>query len=204
MFSIERGIPGHQFFGPAWESEPLTKTLNQANGDETDVSFTLPFPDAEISYVAKDESKNDIGQCSANKAVKYWKHVEYLDASEKNRSTQIFTTIHKKAVEAETLFLKKAELSEETAYHNAGIAILPQHRQQGIATALTCKQIELCKEIGATSLFCETTNKLSAVIMNKLGFTKIADFSYSTLALELQIPALENLNDSFSVWYLKI
>lgn len=186
MFSIERGIPGHQFFGPAWESEPLTKTLNQVNGDETDVGFTLPFPDVEISYVAKDENKNDIGQCSTNKAAKYWTHVGLLDASEKNRSTQIFTAIHKKAVEAESLFLKKAELSEETAYHNAGIAILPEHRQKGIATDLTHNQIQLCKEIGATSLFCETTNKLSAMIMHKLGFQKIAEFSYPALALELK------------------
>jgi GNAT superfamily N-acetyltransferase len=204
MFSIEKGIPGPQFFGLAWESEPLTKTLNQANGDETDVGFTLPFPDTEISYIAKDEGKIDIGQCSANKAVKYWKHVEHLDASEKNRSTQIFTAIHKKAVEVESLFLKEAKLSEDTAYHNAGIAILPEHRQKGIATALTHKQIQLCKEIGATSLFCETTNKLSAMIMDRLGFTKIAEFSYSTLALELKMPVLEKLNDSFSVWCLKI
>ena len=197
----------HQFFGPAWESEPLTKTLNQANGDETDVGFTLPFPDAEISYVAKDENKNDIGQCSTNKAVKYWTHVGHLDASEKNRSTHIFTAIHKKAVEAKDLyFLKKAELSENKtlAYHNAGIAILPEHRQKGIATDLIHKQIQLCKEIGATSLFCETTNKLSSMIMNKLGFTKIAEFSYPALALELEIPALEKFDDSFSVWYLKI
>lgn len=204
MLRIESGIPEPNFFEAAWKSEPLTQTLCEAHGYETDVSFTLPLPDAEISYVAKDEMNKDIGQCSANKADKYWNHVASLDTLEKNQSIQIFTAIHKKAVEAEMFFLKEAQLSKETAYHNAGIAVLPEHRQQGIATELTRKQIQLCKEIGATSLFCETTNKLSARIMKKLGFTKIAKFSYPTLAHHLELPALKKLDDAFTIWCLKI
>ncbi len=204
MHTINIGIPGHDFFGPAWESEPLTQKLNQAYGNETQIGFTLPFPDQDISHIAQDINQVVIGQCSANKASTYWKHVEKLDATKENFSTQIFTAIHQKAVADERTYLMDQKFNERSAFHNAGIATLPSHRNQGIAKSLISKQIQLLREKGATVIFCETTNKISANIINEMKFQKIVEYSYSSLASELQCAPLKEIDDSFTVWCLKL
>lgn len=198
--SIECGIPPHDFFGPAWESEPLTGVLK-----ETNILRALPFPDAEVSYVAKDGEGGVIGQCSANAVTKYWEHLEQLETTGENLSTQIFVKIHQKAVAVERDHLRALGKSEGDSLHNAGVAVLPEHRGKRIGIILERAQIDLCRALGKTTLFCETTNRHSAQIMEKSGFEVVAKFPYAQLAEELGHPELKGLNgDAFTVWCLKI
>jgi GNAT superfamily N-acetyltransferase len=84
--------------------------------------------------------------------------------------------------------------------HSAGIAVLPEYRGNNFGLTLRAKQIEICKEKKATTLFCETTNRFSAVTVEKAGFFKIAAYPYKDLAVELSHSDLNKLDDSFSVW----
>lgn len=197
--SFDGGFPPKDFFGKAWASEPLTNTLQ-----ETDIPFALPAPDEDISLIAKNEQDFVVGQCSANRVVKYWKHLDEIDATDKNLSTQIFVAIHKKAVEDEKKYLKQKDVSIDQSFHSAGIAVLPEYRRKHIGLAMRTKQIELCKQHKATTLFCETTNLNSVGTVETLGFTKISEYPYSQLAGELNHPDLGNLQDSFTVWCLNI
>lgn len=196
--SFSSGIPDHDFFEKAWVSEPLTNNLT-----ETNVPFALPEADEDLSLIAKHQGEI-VGQCSTNQVVKYWNHVEKNDSSGQNLSTQIFLKIHMKAVQAEEKYLLKIGESIEKSFHNAGIAVLPDHRGKNIGLAMVAKQIELCREHGATTLFCETTNRFSAAIAGRFGFTKIVEYPYSKLADELNHANLNKLNDSFTVWCLKV
>lgn len=196
--SFVGGIPSHDFFGKAWASEPLTNVLT-----DTNIGFALPEPDEDISLIAKHEQQV-VGQCSANRVLKYWNHVEKIDSTDQNLSTQIFVRIHKKAVEVEKEHLKKIEEPVEKSFHSAGTAVLPECRGKNVGLAMGAILIEQCKKNKATTLFCETTNRFSAAIVEKFGFTKIAEFPYSELAEELNHEALKKLDDSFSVWCLKV
>lgn len=196
--NFAEGLPSHDFFAKAWADEPLTGVLA-----ETNIPFALPEPDKNISLVAKDKQEV-VGQCSANRVVKYWNHVENIDSADQNLSTQIFVKIHKKAVEVEQDYLEQIGEPIEKSFHCAGIAVLPNYRGKNIGLAMRAEQIELCKEHKATTLFSETTNRFSAATVEKFGFTKIAEYPYFTLANELHHPSLSNLNDSFSVWCLKL
>ncbi len=197
--SFERGIPSPDFFGKAWADEPLTNRLT-----ETNISFALPDPDEDISLIVKNGQKAVIGQCSTNRTVKYWSHVEKTNSTVQNLSTKIFIKIQKKAVEAEKKYLKQIDEEIEQSFHNAGLAVLPEYRRNYIGSSMIKKQIELCKQHKATTLFCETTNYISARIMQKFSFVKIAEYPYPKLADELNQPSLGRLDDSFSVWCLKI
>ncbi len=191
---FEKGLPP-TFLVEAWASEPLTTALK-----ETNIPFALPEPDANISLIVK-ESDEVIGQCSANKASRYWSHLENIEVGEQNLSTQIFISIHKKAVAAEREYLKKIQESEETSFHAAGIAILPSHRGRGLGKDMRERQIELCKANGMRTLFCETTNRYSAGTVEPYGFVKVAEFLYKKLAEELNCSELSGLgDDAFTVW----
>lgn len=196
--SFSGGFPAHDFFEKAWAAEPLTNVLT-----ETNIPFALPEPDADISLVAKHDEEV-VGQCSANRVLKYWTHVEKVDSTEQNLSTQIFVKIHKKAVVAEKEYLDQINEPIEKSFHSAGIAVLPNFRGNNIGLSMRAKQIEMCKEHKATTLFCETTNRFSAATVEKFGFTKIAEYPYSRLADELSHESLKNLDDSFTVWCLKV
>ncbi len=193
-----KGFPPADFFPKAWASEPLTGVLKG-----TDIFFALPLPDEDFSVVARIGEKV-IGQCSANRAVKYWSHVKQLDDSAQNPSTQIFIKIHRKAVQAEEDYLTKIGNRSESAFHSAGTAVLPENRGQGLGRLMRVRQISICKENGATALFCETTNRFSAATVESFGFTKIAEYPYEDLAREFQYPALSELKDRFTVWCLKV
>lgn len=196
---IEGGLPPHKFFGPAWASEPLTKEL-----DGTNILFALPLPDNDISLKSVNEDGEVVGQCSANRAIKYWKHLDGIDASEQNSSTQIFIKIHKKAVLVEKKYLEQIDELEENAFHSAGIAVLPNYRGQELGLSMRKVQIDLCRTHNATTLFCETTNKFSAKTVAQCGFSKIAEYSYSDLAREFNADCLKKLDDFFTIWCLKV
>ena len=197
--TIKGGFPSHDFFEKAWASEPLTNVLT-----ETNIPFALPMPDEDISLIAKNEQDLVIGQCSTNLAIKYWNHLENVDHTHQNISTQIFIKIHRKAVQVEKEFIKQINEPLESAFHSAGIAVLPEFRGKNIGLFMRAKQIDLSKQHQATTLFCETTNKFSAATVDKYGFTKIAEYPYSGLAEKLNHPNLSKIDDSFSVWCLKI
>lgn len=196
--SFQIGLPPHEFFPKAWASEPLTGVLQ-----ETNIPFALPMPDEDFSLVAK-EGDQTIGQCSANRAVKYWSHLEKVNADGQNLSTRIFIAIHKKAVKEELAYLTKIGETSETAFHSAGIAVLPEYRGRRLGMQLRERQIYLCKENKMKTLFCETTNRYSAATVASFGFTKIAEYPYKTLSKELDHPGLSALDDFFSVWCLKV
>ncbi len=195
--TLERGLPSHDFLEKAWASEPLTNVLTG-----TDIAFALPMPDEDISLIAKDEEKI-IGQCSANRVVNYWNHVDAIGQAD-SPSTQVFVKIHKKAVADEKKHLQVINELESHAFHSAGIAVLPEYRGQNIGQTMREKQIETCKEQQATTLFCETTNRFSAKTVEQLGFFKIASYPYKDLAVELENQDLNKLDDSFSVWCRRI
>lgn len=196
--SFIKGIPPHDFFEKAWASEPLTSVLQ-----ETNIPFALPNADEDISLIAKDEEAV-VGQCSTNRVTKYWEHVSNVNPLNQNLSTQIFISIHKKAVEKEMNYLNEIEEPVERSFHSAGIAILPDYRGRKIGSAMRAQQIELCRAYGATTLFCETTNRFSAATVENIGFIKIAEYPYSELADELKHESLKKLNDSFTVWCLRV
>ena len=141
---------------------------------------------------------------ATNKVIAYWNHLEKIDASQQNKSTQLFVKIHKKATEDEEKYLQQIDEPRERSFHSAGIAILPEHRGNNIGLTLRLKQIETCKEKKATTLFCETTNFFSAATVEKTNFVKLATYPYKDLAVELSHPDLNKLNDSFSVWCRKV
>lgn len=196
--NFANGIPAHAFFEKAWASEPLTDVLK-----ETNIPFALPEPDSDISLIAKHEEEV-VGQCSTNKVLNYWNHVGEIDSTDQNLSTQIFIRIHKKAVETEREYLNQINEPIENSFHSAGIAVLPNYRGKNIGLSMRAKQIELCKKHKATTLFCETTNRFSAATVDKFEFIKIAEYPYSKLADELNHKDLKKLEDSFSVWCLKV
>ncbi len=66
------------------------------------------------------------------------------------------------------------------------------------------RQIELCKELKQTTLFCETTNRYSAAIMEHFYFTQVIKYSYKELAEDLGCSDLAQIDDSFGVWCLLI
>lgn len=198
LISFQVGLPPHEFFPKAWASEPLTDVLK-----ETNIPFALPMPDEDVSWVAK-ESDQVIGQCSTNKAVKYWSHLEKINTDGQNPSTRVFIAIHSKAVKEEQVYLDQIGESSETAFHNAGIAVLPEYRGRRLGMQMVERQIKLCKENTMKTLFCETTNRYSAAIVANLGFTKLAQYSYEALSKELEYPGLSALDDYFTVWCLKV
>jgi GNAT superfamily N-acetyltransferase len=195
--NFSNGIPSYDFLGKAWASEPLTNVLT-----ETNIPFALPEPDKDISLIAEHQGEV-VGQCSANRVVKYWDHVEKIDSKDQNLSTQIFVRIHKKAVETEKKYLEQIHEPAESSFHSAGIAVLPEYRGKNIGLSMRAKQIELCREHKATTLFCETTNRFSAATVEKSGFTRIAEYPYSLLADELNHNDLKKLDDSFTIWCLR-
>lgn len=69
---------------------------------------------------------------------------------------------------------------------------------------MTKCQIELCKKLKSSFLFCETTNRYSANICKHLGFTPIAEYPYKSLAEELNCADLSQLDDFFIVWGIPI
>ncbi len=198
VVSFHKGLPPHEFFPKAWASEPLTNVLK-----ETNIPFALPMPDEEFSLVAQ-ERDLIIGQCSANKATKYWTHLQTIHGDEENLSTRLFIAIHQKAVQDEQAYLRQIGESPETALHSAGIAVLPEHRGRQLGLQMRERQIALCKESKMTTLFCETTNHYSAATLEGFGFTKIAQYPYAELAEELKHPSLSALDDSFTVWCLRV
>ncbi len=131
--SFSAGIPSPDFFEKAWASEQLTNVLT-----ETNIPFALPEPDSDISLVAKHEEEV-IGQCSTNRVLKYWNHVEKIDSTDQNLSTQIFVRIHKKAVETEKKYLEKIGESIEKSFHSAGIAVLTDYRGKNIGLSMRAK-----------------------------------------------------------------
>lgn len=196
--SFQKGLPPPEFFPKAWASEPLTDVLK-----ETNIPFALPMPDEDVSLVAK-EDHQVVGQCSANKAVKYWTHLEQLNVDDQNPSTRVFVAIHKKAVKAEQEYLTQIKEPREKAFHNAGIAVLPEYRGRRLGVSMTERQITLAKSKGMTTLFCETTNRYSAAIIGQLGFVKVAEYPYKTLARELDHSELSKMDDSFTIWCLRV
>lgn len=192
------GIPHEKFIAKAWVSEPLTEVLTG-----TDIALALPEPDENISLMALYQGEV-VGQCATNLTRKYWNHVEQIPPAEANLPTQIFIKIHQKAVAVEKEYLQHIKASLESSFHSAGIAVLPEYRGKKIGLLLRAQQIDICKEHGATTLFCETTNRFSAATVKEHGFTKIAEFPYSQLADELGHAALKDIKDSFSVWCLRL
>ena len=195
---FKRGLPSSAFLLKAWEGEPLTKALKGIN-----VAFALPSSDPDISlFVVK--GNEIIGQWSANSAVTYWSHLETIYSTDQNFSTRVFIAIHKKAVKAEQEYLNRIGEPREKAFHNSGVAVLPEYRGQRLGMHMFERQIQLCRELNQTTFFCETTSRYSSAIVNALGFTRIAQYPYKQLAEELACGDLEALADSFSVWVLKI
>lgn len=195
--SFQIGLPPGEFFPKAWASEPLTEVL-----EGTNIPFALPMPDPDVSLIVKEDNQV-VGQCSANRAVKYWTHVENLSLDGQNLSTRIFVAIHKKAVKAEQEYLAQVKESHDQALHSAGIAVLPEYRGRQLGIEMRAHQIALCRENKMTTLFCETTNRFSAATVERFHFTKIAQYPYKELAQELDYADLSKLNDSFTVWCLK-
>lgn len=196
MTNVMLGFPSPEFGAQAWSSEPLTTVLQGTN-----IALTLPNADKSISLVLRDRDLH-IGQCSTNRVLKYWEHIEHLDTSEENQSTQIFHKIHQRAVADEKLFLGRIQSPISTAFHNAGIAVLPSYRGKELGKSMVVTQIQLCRQYQMSTLFCETTNHYSAAIVQALGFTKIAAYPYSELADEFNHKPLKQLNDCFTVWCL--
>lgn len=58
----------------------------------------------------------------------YWRHLNTVDTTHENRSTQTFVKIHQKAVADEKKHLREIDKSEYQSLHSAGIAILPKFR----------------------------------------------------------------------------
>src|SRR5574342_369396 len=162
--SFTKGLPPQEFFPKAWSDEPLSSALKL---EETDISFTLPLPDENVSIVAK-ENEIVIGQCSASSVIKYWDHLGAIDTTQQNARTRAFITIHQKAVHAE-------------------------YRGYGLGEWMRDRQITLCKEHKITTLFCETTDSFSAATVQPFNFTKIAEYPYKDLAVELECPELSKL-----------
>jgi hypothetical protein len=196
---LEHGLPEENLF-KAWKNEPLTKKLSGTN-----IPFALPLPDASMSIVAKYKGRT-IGQCSTSKTLTYWSHLDTLDVTRENKSTQTFVKIHQKAVTDEKKYLKEIEESEPQSLHSSGIAVLPKFRGNNLGFLMRKQQIKLCKyEQQATTLFCETTNSFSASTVKMANFYKIAEYPYKDLAIELEHPELAEIHDdSFSVWCLKL
>ena len=196
--TFQNGLPPQEFFSAAWASEPLTAALQGTN-----IPFVLPGPDEDISIVAIRDGEV-IGQCSANRAQKHWNHIEILDVNAQNTSTQVFARIHRLAVEVEIkYFLANGEL-EKSAFHSAGIAVLPGNRGEGLGVAMRERQIQVCREHGASFLFCETTNRYSAATVEQCGFVRLAQFQYALLAEMFNHPPLASIEDQFTVWCLRI
>src|SRR5574342_676543 len=187
--SFTKGLPPQEFFPKAWSDEPLSSALKL---EETDISFTLPLPDENVSIVAK-ENEIVIGQCSASSVIKYWDHLGAIDTTQQNARTRAFITIHQKAVNAEQKFLSEMNGSVEKSLHSAGIAVLPEYRGYGLGEWMRDRQITLCKEHKITTLFCETTDSFSAATVQPFNFTKIAEYPYKDLAVELECPELSKL-----------
>ena len=109
------------------------------------------------------------------------------------------------AKDDEKKYLQAINQSEELAFHSAGIAVLPDYRGLNLGQTMREKQIAICVEQQATTLFCETTNRFSAATVEQFGFFKIAVYSYKDLAVELESSDLNKLkDDSFSVWCRRI
>jgi hypothetical protein len=197
--TLSKGIPPQEFLGKAWSNEPLTTLLTNTN-----IPFSLPGIDEDISLVAKNEEGDVIGQCSANKAVKYWEHIESLDPSQQNLSTQIFIKINQKAIQDEQKHLNQIQEPREQAIHSAGIAVLPEYWGNEIGMTMREEQLKTCKANNATTLFCETTNLFSAATVRKFDFQKIAEYPYKDLARELSHEDLKRLDDSFTIWCKRI
>lgn len=197
-FEFSRGLPPMSFLETAWASEPLTGVLK-----DTNIPFALPAPDPKISVVVKDHDRV-IGQGSSTSICKYWDHIAKIDTTEQNLSTQIFVKIQKLAVQAEKECLEKLGESPEKAYRNAGTAVLPKYRGKKVGAAMAVEQMKICHEIGAKVLFCETTNRYSAVIAKSFGFSKVVEYPYSVLASKLDHPSLSEIEDSFTIWVLKV
>lgn len=198
LLKLEPGLPEAGFFQEAWASEPLTTKLMGTN-----IPFALPSPETNLSIVAK-YHETAIGQCSANQTSTYWNHINKIDCTYENKSTQTFVKIHQKAVADEKGYLKAIEESEAESLHSAGIAILPKFRGNNLGFFMRKEQIKVCKERQATTLFCETTNAFSASTVKKANFSLVAEYPYKDLAIELAEPELASIDDAFSVWCLKL
>lgn len=194
---IVRGLPPMSFVERAWASEPLTQII-RAN-----IPFVLPMADEDISLLAKVNGEV-VGQCSTNRLSNFWEKVKVLDTSAQDLDTQLFAKITQKAVAAEEEYLSSLGEKLEFCFHSAGIAVLPECRGKNLGLKLREKQIKLCKKFAAKILFCETTNRFSAVTVEKFGFVKVAEFYYPDLAVELEHEPLSELKDSFTVWCLKL
>lgn len=193
MITTVKGLPSFEFIKSAWADEPLTAKLKGA-----DIPFCLPPPDEDVSLLAQDVTGQVIGQCSANRAETYWNHVEQLDPTDQNESTQVFAKIHNLAVQTERDHFQFLDLDIKTAYHRAGIAILPEFRGQNLGRGMIEESVEECKKLGAKVIYCETTNRYSANLME--NFELIREFPYSSLAVKFNAPKLSELDDSFSIW----
>jgi GNAT superfamily N-acetyltransferase len=193
---IDAGIPPYEFFPLAWADEPLTSEQVLAGAD---IMYTLPHAAPERSLVATFQEEV-IGQCSLNDTATYWDHVNRLDASSQAQSTQTFVALHQLAAKAEIQYLDLINEDVEHSEHNAGIAVLPEHRGHGIGKLMAEEQIKQSAARGKTTLFCETTNAHSANIMKQLMFKPVVVHAYRDLAKETGNANLNNLDDSFSVW----
>jgi ribosomal protein S18 acetylase RimI-like enzyme len=195
-FDIEAGIPPDEFFTLAWADEPLTSKQVLI---DTDIIHALPTPVPERSLVAKLDGRV-IAQCSLYDTATYWNHVNRLDTSSSNESTQTFVAIHRLTTKLEKEYLDMIGEDIQQSEHNAGIAVLPESRGHGIGKLLTAEQIKQSKARGKTTFFCQTTNIHSAKIMEQLKFRLIAAYAYRDLAKVTGNSNLNNLDDSLSVW----
>lgn len=193
---IIAGIPPNEFFPAAWADEPLTSEQVLTGAD---IMYTLPHAAPERSHVATFQEEV-IGQCSLNDTATYWDHVNRLDASSQTQSTQTFVALHQLAAKAEKEYLDLLNEDVERSEHNAGIAVLPEHRGQGIGILMAEEQVKQSAARGKTTLFCETTNAHSSNIMKQLMFKPVVVHAYRDLAKETGNANLNNLDDSFSVW----
>ncbi len=197
MVNIDTGMPPKDFYSVAWGDEPLTTKALIG----TDIPYSLPLGQPDCSYLAKNNHGDVIGQCSTNDVVAYWDHINACNITGTNEATKCFIEIHQLAVKVQSDYAFINRFDSAVCAHIAGIAVLPNHRRQKVATLLTEHQIQELKQAGKKALFAETTNHKSAGIMRKLNFFKVASYPYNELAKTIGNSSLTTLeDDSFTVW----
>ncbi len=180
-------------------------------GDETltvalpkiDYGAAFPEPDQQTSFVAVKNGK-EVGQCSSQPTLRYWKNTERVSRHGLNSSTLAVFKIHDRVVELEKKHLEKIGETPEKSMRSAGIAVIPEERGYNIGKMMRNAQIEVTKKNGMTTLFSECTNTYSASTITPFAPEVVAEFPYKDLAIEISEPRLSTINDSFRVYCKKV
>lgn len=182
--------------GGGWSDELLTRTLG-VPGDV--VSSIFPPPEEALSLTGFDDSK-PIGQRNYNTWKRFLEELpqnlgkyEHSESEGVRKFVEILRRVWSEELELQK-FLELRGYTLDKIAHACGIMILNQYRGRGYAMQLQRAVLPVLLERGYSVAVVETTNIVSASIMDKVGFIKHHAFSYKS---DFDV----NLDDFYTLWY---